>query len=75
MGLLMGSRLDDLFAPYADQTHLSVKDVGDLFGVSEPTARRWIAQGVIPAYKMGTSWVILTSEVRDWMQEQRNQQS
>lgn len=71
MGLLMGSRLDDLFAPYGE--HLTTKELGEIFGVSEPTVRRWLASGVIPAYKVGTSWVILAGEVRDWMEKQHNQ--
>ncbi|MFF5325131.1 helix-turn-helix domain-containing protein [Janibacter hoylei] len=71
----MGSRLDDLFAPYADQTHLSVADLAVLFGVTKETVRRWLTMGVIPAYKVGASWVILTAEVRDWMEQQRNQDS
>lgn len=73
MVTVVSSHLDDLFAPYVDQKHLSVREVGDLLGVSEATARRWVAQGVIPAYKVGTAWVILTAEVRDWLEEQHNQ--
>lgn len=75
MGLIMASRLDDLFAPYADQKHLSVSELADVFGVTKETVRRWLTMGVIPAYKVGASWVILTAEVRDWMEEQSNQQS
>lgn len=70
---IVSSRLDDLFAPYVDQKHLSVREVGDLLGVSEATARRWLGQGVIPAYKVGTAWVIFTAEIRDWLEEQHNQ--
>lgn len=69
----MGDRLDELFAPYEGQKHLSVRDLVDILGVAEPTVRRWLQMGVIPGYKLGPAWVILTAEVRDWMQEQHNQ--
>ena len=72
MGLLMAEdRLDEHFAGYGPT--LTTKELGEILGVSEPTVRRWLAQGVVPAYKIGTSWVTYRDEVRDWLREQRNQ--
>lgn len=72
MGLSMADRLDEQFAPYGST--LSTKELGEVLGVSEQTVRRWLAEGIIPAYKVGPSWVAFTAEVRDWLREQRNQQ-
>ncbi|HYN30349.1 MAG TPA: helix-turn-helix domain-containing protein [Dermatophilaceae bacterium] len=64
-------RLEELFAVYG--THLSIEDLAEIFGVAPPTVYRWLRTGVIPAYKTGTTWVVLRDEVRDWMETQRNQ--
>lgn len=70
MGRVDVSRLDDLFAPYPE--HLSVEQLASVLGVQSPTAYRWLQKGLVPAYKVGTSWVIVRDEVKDYLEANRN---
>ena len=64
------SHLDDLFADYPE--HLSVQQVCDLLGIKRATAYKWLKAGTIPAYQVGTAWVILRDEVKELIASGRN---
>jgi excisionase family DNA binding protein len=51
---------------------LSVPQVAELLGVGEPTVYRWLRDGEIPAYKVGSTWVILRDEVCDHLEVRHN---
>lgn len=57
------SRLDELFADRPKR--LTVPEVAELLGVTTQGVYKWIHTGVIPAYKLGNSWLILRDELRD----------
>ena len=52
---------------------LSVPEVAELLGVREPTVYRWLRDGELPAYKVGSTWVILRDEVCDHLEVRHNQ--
>lgn len=62
-GLDRMSRLDELFKGLPPQ--LDVQQVADVLGTSKQGVYRWINLGVIPAYKIGSSWMILRDELKD----------
>lgn len=59
----MTSRLDELFDDLPKK--LDVPQVADLLGMTKKGVYQWIHQGVIPAYKLGATWMILRDELRD----------
>lgn len=59
----MTSRLDELFDDLPKK--LDVPQVADLLGMTKKGVYQWIHQGVIPAYKLGATWIILRDELRD----------
>lgn len=60
---MTSSRLDEFLADHP--MRLSVPEVADLLGVTTQGVYKWIHAGVIPAYKLGSSWLILRDELRD----------
>jgi excisionase family DNA binding protein len=54
-------------------TRLTVEQVSDVLAVPPPTVYRWLKDGEIPAYKVGSSWLILRDEVRDHLETRHNQ--
>jgi excisionase family DNA binding protein len=64
------SRLDDLFADLP--THLSVDQLADVLGMKRVTVYRYLQRGILPAYKVEGSWVILRDEVKDYLWSHRN---
>src|SRR4051812_48506566 len=64
------SRLDELFDGLP--MRLDVQDVSKLLGVSTKGVYRWIYDGVIPAYKLGATWLILRDELKDAMAQGSN---
>ena len=64
------SQLDDLFADYPEQ--LSIAQLMEVLRIQRSTAYKWLREGVIPAYRVGTSWVILRDEVKDAVAAGRN---
>lgn len=61
----MSDHLDQLFAPFS--THLSVSNLATVLGVSQKTAYDYLQTGEIPAYRIGTKWIILRDEVKDFV--------
>ena len=62
--------LDDLFAPYNE--HLTVAELAEVLGIRVPTAYKWLKDGTVPGYKIGSAWVILRDEVKDRVLEGSN---
>ena len=52
---------------------LTVEQVSTVLAVPAPTIYRWLRDGEIPAYKVGSSWVILRDEVCDHLETRHNQ--
>jgi excisionase family DNA binding protein len=61
----MSRHLDELFAQFP--THLSVSNLSAILGVTKKTAYDYLQSGEVPAYRIGTKWVILRDEVRDFV--------
>lgn len=59
--------LDALFAGQPDV--LSIDDVATLLNRSKATIYRWVKSGVIPSYRVGKEWMILSSELRDALEK------
>lgn len=47
----------------SDLKYMRSKDVRDMFNISDSTLQNWRIKGVIPAYKMGTTWVYHKDEL------------
>ncbi|MBI1816647.1 MAG: PTS sugar transporter subunit IIA [Deltaproteobacteria bacterium] len=45
---------------------LNVRDVSDLFKVSEKTVYRWINQGILPAYRVNDQYRFNRAELLEW---------
>ena len=43
---------------------LSVQDVAQIFNLTKPGVYKWLRDGVIPGYKLGSTWFILRDELR-----------
>lgn len=67
------SEQDALDALFADKPEtLSVSAVADLLNMSTNGVYRWIREGVIPAYKVGSTWFVLRDELHKEMRSGRN---
>jgi len=64
------SHLDDLFEGYP--TQLTVLQLTEILGIRRTTAYKWLRDGTIPAYRVGSAWVILRDEVKDCVASGRN---
>lgn len=65
------SRLDALFEGLP--THLSVEQLADVLGVKKQTVYNWLQRGVLPGYKIESTWVILRDEIKDYLRSHRNE--
>ena len=52
--------------------HLTVPHLCKALGVPRGTVYTWLESGVVPAYKLGSKWVILRDEVHEHMRNSRN---
>ncbi|MBC7519142.1 MAG: helix-turn-helix domain-containing protein [Microbacteriaceae bacterium] len=59
----MSQQLDDLFSPY--DAHLSVAKLADILGVTQKTVYDYLLAGELPAYRIGTRWLILRDEIKE----------
>jgi PTS system nitrogen regulatory IIA component len=46
---------------------LKIRDVAELLSVSETTIRRWLANGEIPAYRLGNQYRFSRIEIENWV--------
>ena len=66
----MPGHLDALFADLPEK--LKVKQVADLLGISTQVVYKWLENGTIPAYKVGSIWIILRDELKEAIREGSN---
>ena len=45
---------------------VNLEDVADYLSVTEDTARTWVREGKLPAYKVGRRYKFKLSEVDEW---------
>lgn len=64
------SGLDALFAGRKDT--LSVPEVADMLGMTKPGVYKWLHEGVIPGYKVGSTWFILRDELKETLRAGAN---
>lgn len=57
------NRLDELFAGLP--ARMRIHEVAVLLNMTDQGVQKWVTAGVIPAYKVGRSWIILRDELRD----------
>lgn len=51
---------------------LSAPEVADLLGVTKQGVYHWLRDGVIPGYKVGTTWFILRDELAETLRKGAN---
>lgn len=66
----MSDRLDELFQGLPLQ--LDVHAVAEVLGTSTKGVYKWLQTGVIPAYKVGSTWIVLRDELKDTLAMSRN---
>jgi excisionase family DNA binding protein len=62
----MSRYLDELFSTYP--LHLSVSNLAEILGVTQKTAYEYLQSGEVPAYQIGTRWLILRDEVKEFVE-------
>jgi len=66
----MTTELDALFEGRSPT--LSVQDVAQLFNLTKPGVYKWLRDGVIPGYKLGSTWFILRDELKAQLESGSN---
>ena len=62
--------LDALFEGRKDT--MTVPEVADLLSMTKPGIYKWLRQGVLPGYKIGSTWVILRDELKETLRKGAN---
>lgn len=52
---------------------MTIKDVADYLDVHPITIYKYVNEGKIPAFKIGTSWRIRKDSIQKWMEENEQQ--
>ena len=66
----MTDGLDALFE--GRPSTLSVSEVAEILGMTKQGVYYWLRGGVIPGYKLATTWFILRDELKDALREGAN---
>ena len=69
----MTSTLDRLFD--GQPPAMTVSAVAEVMGLSKQAVYKWLHDGVVPGYKVGSTWFILRDELKDTIREGRNLQA
>lgn len=51
---------------------LSVAEVAEILGMTKQGIYYWLRDGVLPGYKVGTTWFIVTSELKEALRQGKN---
>ncbi len=60
---LVTSGLDALFEGRKET--LTVPEVAEMLNITKPGVYKWLKDGVIPGYKLGSTWFILRDELKE----------
>lgn len=66
----MTDPLDALFE--GRKPTLEAGEVADLLGMTKQGVYNWLREGVIPGYKLGSSWFILRDDLKEAMRRGSN---
>lgn len=66
----MTDALDALFAN--DPDSIGPSEVAARLGVTTRSVYTWLRDGLIPGYKIGSSWIVVTEELKDTIRAGRN---
>jgi excisionase family DNA binding protein len=72
-GVLLVGVLEERFAELPE--NLTIEQLAEVLGVKRATAYQWLNRGVVPAYKLGGTWIIYRDEVREHLIKSRNIQA
>lgn len=64
------SGLDALFE--GRNLTLTVPEIAELLGMTKPGVYKWLKDGVIPGYKVGSTWFILREELKQTLEAGAN---
>ncbi len=64
------SGLDALFKGRKET--LTVPEVAEMLNVTKPGIYKWLKDGVIPGYKIGSTWFILRDELKEALEAGAN---
>lgn len=62
--------LDQLFEQ--DPPTFGPAEVAERLGTTQKTIYAWLRQGIIPGYKVGTTWLIIRDELKDTLRKGAN---
>lgn len=51
---------------------MTARAVAELLGITKQTVHGWLRDGVIPGYKVGTTWFIVTAELIETLRQGEN---
>lgn len=51
---------------------LGVTEVAERLGVSTKSVYSWLREGLIPGYKIGTTWFVIRDELKDTLRKGAN---
>ena len=58
----------------SDDEILTVKELADYLKIAEKTAYRFVAEGKIPAFKVGSAWRFKKDAIDAWIKNQNTMQ-
>lgn len=54
----------------SDDEILTVKELAEYLKIAEKTAYRFVAEGKIPGFKVGSAWRFRRKEIDEWIKKQ-----
>lgn len=57
----------------SDDEIMTVKELAEYLKIAEKTAYRFVAEGKIPGFKVGSAWRFRQKEIDEWIKKQSEQ--
>ncbi|MEW2011310.1 helix-turn-helix domain-containing protein [Microbacterium sp. NPDC078814] len=54
---------------------LGVTEVAERLGVSTKSVYSWLREGLVPGYKIGTTWFVIRDELKDTLRKGANKRA
>ena len=59
----------------SDDEIMTVKELAEYLKIAEKTAYRFVAEGKIPGFKVGSAWRFRKKEIDRWINEQERKEA